>query len=29
MNTRTPTRVHIRKLDRAVARASMKKEGLR
>lgn len=29
MNTRTPTRVHTRKLDRAVARASMKKEGLR
>lgn len=27
MNTRTPTRVHTRKLDRSVARASMKRAG--
>lgn len=26
MNVRTPTRVHTRKLDRSVARASMKRE---
>lgn len=29
MNTRTSTRVHTRKLDRSVARAAMKKQGLR
>lgn len=29
MNTRIPTRVHTRKLDRSVARASMKKAGFR